>query len=798
MLDPAFREGIVSTSATQFGSSAQESGPQRATPRLLPKSLIYVACGAANGGMVLNVSDAGMAISMAIAVGDETYSNVSVRMNGLPQSVEVRGRMAWNLPGRKRAGIELVDVSPSQREKIREWIALDGVRDVNLLPRVDEFSADASRTGEEFAESSRGKGLPIVDKNSEAFGTAEENSGPSAATPLTVAALPLPKFSEAETRTVADVPVINNLPKDANVMPAAAFVPAAHSTLLDMFGGTPPESLGPLPECFADGEKTLRNEASQGIGGENSTAFRENEWDLASVTMVPRKKSRPALSTVGFVLLWVAIPCFGIGALIGRRPLERWLATHGAEKTVTANPESSTAASNENSNVAALPKPAAVEPTQIPDSETLQPPATAGAGDATNAAANGARLDRDGWRDLSGSAVYGGSGDSKLLNSLSTQEARALRNAQNKPQFATENAPGTNVSSENFKDARGSGNISSGASKSTVAPAPTEVARSFENAERGAVAAQTSRPDATKPVAAAKTPAAAAAADTAQTAKGTTTANSANANTSPALNALSSSPRVNAPADSATTASPNVAVSHSFDNNDSGGAKTAQVVAPSAPAVPNASASSGTTSAWPSSVGSGDVAMMKSAPSTASSSAGGSASVSAPVNATVNPASGNPTVSAAPRSAVVSTQPPLRGTVLVARKSDEAFLLKLPAELISSDEAVAARMQRTVMVPAQSRWHGHGPIAKVAVGELLSNAKLDGTDGGAKARAGETVTVRAYVDRNGDIEQLKAVSGRAALAPRVMRAVREWQFDQTRVDGKAVDSEVDITVEFRR
>jgi len=44
---------------------------------------------------------------------------------------------------------------------------------------------------------------------------------------------------------------------------------------------------------------------------------------------------------------------------------------------------------------------------------------------------------------------------------------------------------------------------------------------------------------------------------------------------------------------------------------------------------------------------------------------------------------------------------------------------------------------------------------------------------------------------------MKPVSGRFALMPRMMREVREWQFDQTLIDGKPVESEVNITVEFR-
>jgi hypothetical protein len=33
--------------------------------------------------------------------------------------------------------------------------------------------------------------------------------------------------------------------------------------------------------------------------------------------------------------------------------------------------------------------------------------------------------------------------------------------------------------------------------------------------------------------------------------------------------------------------------------------------------------------------------------------------------------------------------------------------------------------------------------------------------------------------------------------PRVMRALRDWQFDQTLVDGKPVESEINVTVDFR-
>jgi hypothetical protein len=133
--------------------------------------------------------------------------------------------------------------------------------------------------------------------------------------------------------------------------------------------------------------------------------------------------------------------------------------------------------------------------------------------------------------------------------------------------------------------------------------------------------------------------------------------------------------------------------------------------------------------------------------------------------------------------------------MLVARKNNESFLLKLPVEAAGGGRSVSVQLQRSVMVPAESRWHHHGPIAKLAIGELLTQVTTLET--ASAARAGDVVTVRAFVDKNGSVQDLKPVSGRFALMPRVMHDVREWQFDQTLIDGTPVESEVNITVEFR-
>src|SRR5450631_1738724 len=108
---------------------------------------------------------------------------------------------------------------------------------------------------------------------------------------------------------------------------------------------------------------------------------------------------------------------------------------------------------------------------------------------------------------------------------------------------------------------------------------------------------------------------------------------------------------------------------------------------------------------------------------TARRSPAATASLSAP---TPNPAPARPvSPGASPSIAPVLPQPPLHGVMLVARKSDETFLLKLPLESVAGGHDTSIRMQRFVMVPRQSRWHRHGPIVKLRIGELLAHDAPD-------------------------------------------------------------------------
>ena len=658
-------EETVSTSTQHFADPGQVH-ERRLHPRIFPKTLVYVACGATNGGMVLNASDAGLAISMAIAVGGDSFSNLLVRMNGLPQNIEVSGRIAWTTASRRRAGIQLLDVNDTQRIEISQWLSYEGVREVHLVPQ----------------------------------------EAPKIIAPPAPA---IPVFDESRY------------------------------SLLHAFGGTEPESLGPVPsliEQVPDQRETPSREVfPSGAGGEAQLAqnlsnpvendFRDNEWDLADVTLIPRKKSaRAGFPTSALIFLWIAIPCFGVGMLIGRRPLEQWLARANAN--------------GENISQAAKPKPVS-EPVNAGNQTAVSANLQASAAQPSAQDATLARVHVDATNyaspDATAASPLPQDTSVTLLNSLSTQEVRAIK----KPRVAVAASPQPPATSY-----------------PVAGKSPSASASSF----------QLTKP-ATVPAPAAIVPAVAAA-------------------------------PIRKPDNSATVLPRDIQPANPTGNGpqqnyDERMPKTLSVDSELALRSTAKISTPGNAQPAPGSVAPAPATMARNSSATSTPPPSARSLTAAPPNPVpARPVSPDTRPSIAP----VIPQPPLHGVLRVARKTDESFLLKLPLESVSTDHNTSIRIQRFVMVPKQSRWHRHDPIVKLTIGELLAHEAPAGPRA-INAGPGDVITVRAYVDKNGAVEDLKPVSGRFALLPRVMRAVRDWQFDRTLLDGKPVESEVNVTMEFR-
>ena len=84
----------------------------------------YAALGEDNGGLVFNLSEGGLALTAAGALGDQQFARMRVRFPDSEDSIETSGQLAWMSDSGKEAGIEFVNVPEDVRARIREWVAL--------------------------------------------------------------------------------------------------------------------------------------------------------------------------------------------------------------------------------------------------------------------------------------------------------------------------------------------------------------------------------------------------------------------------------------------------------------------------------------------------------------------------------------------------------------------------------------------------------------------------------------------------------------------------------------------------
>src|SRR6202034_1581869 len=85
---------------------------RRAHPRQRIRSLAYVHLGESNGGIVLNVSESGIAVQAAEALdAGEGSLAMGIEIPGSRKRLEVRGEIVWVGESRKEAGLRFVHLS---------------------------------------------------------------------------------------------------------------------------------------------------------------------------------------------------------------------------------------------------------------------------------------------------------------------------------------------------------------------------------------------------------------------------------------------------------------------------------------------------------------------------------------------------------------------------------------------------------------------------------------------------------------------------------------------------------------
>jgi TonB family protein len=127
--------------------------PDRRThPREKLRSVAYVDLGPGNGGVLQNVSETGLAVSLAMQFASEELLQLNFRLPEQEYSVKVRARVAWIGKSRKEAGLHFQQLRNRDLRRIREWIAAEH----DLLA--------ASETSSAFGAPSEGGQTPQSDK----------------------------------------------------------------------------------------------------------------------------------------------------------------------------------------------------------------------------------------------------------------------------------------------------------------------------------------------------------------------------------------------------------------------------------------------------------------------------------------------------------------------------------------------------------------------------------------------------------------------------------------------------------
>jgi hypothetical protein len=93
---------------------------RRTHVRQLPRSLAYVELGEGNGGIVLNVSEGGIAVQAVVSLMGDELPSVRVQLAHSQKRIEAKGRITWTGGLRKTAGIEFVDLSQEANSLLRE------------------------------------------------------------------------------------------------------------------------------------------------------------------------------------------------------------------------------------------------------------------------------------------------------------------------------------------------------------------------------------------------------------------------------------------------------------------------------------------------------------------------------------------------------------------------------------------------------------------------------------------------------------------------------------------------------
>jgi hypothetical protein len=81
----------------------------------------YIHLADDNGGIILDISERGLSLQAVRSLTEDELPHIRFQTGENPTWIETRGRIAWERPSEKTAGLEFIDLADEARDQIRRW-----------------------------------------------------------------------------------------------------------------------------------------------------------------------------------------------------------------------------------------------------------------------------------------------------------------------------------------------------------------------------------------------------------------------------------------------------------------------------------------------------------------------------------------------------------------------------------------------------------------------------------------------------------------------------------------------------
>jgi periplasmic protein TonB len=116
---------------------------------------------------------------------------------------------------------------------------------------------------------------------------------------------------------------------------------------------------------------------------------------------------------------------------------------------------------------------------------------------------------------------------------------------------------------------------------------------------------------------------------------------------------------------------------------------------------------------------------------------------------------------------------------------------------VSASSSFAISSQSSVLVPPEAGPSSLHQPERLLLGSLIFHVEPQYSPGFDQIEIEEIAKLRATVGENGQITEVKRISGPTPLITAAMSAIRQWRYTPTLLNGRPVRTEEDVTIEFR-